>query len=152
MNHNSRDVEDCGGAPQRRSTLKPAKIPYITMWQYWLGNTKPKKAFRLILNTFKKLLQNLKKKYLTEFSTDWLTNCLPALQTSVTQQWLRPRIWFFCCSMSLQSERCLLPYRCTYNAFFMDLTRPSFVHHSSLFTTKSVDLMVGMWWLPLNRL
>jgi len=31
------------------------------MWQYWLGNTKPKKAFRLILNAFKKLLQNLKK-------------------------------------------------------------------------------------------
>jgi len=26
---------------------KPAKIPCITMWQYWLGNTKP---FRLILN------------------------------------------------------------------------------------------------------
>jgi len=39
----------------------PAKIPYIMMWQYWLGNNKPKKAFRLILNTFKKLLQNLKK-------------------------------------------------------------------------------------------
>jgi len=52
----SRDVEDCGGTPRRKS--KPAKIPYITMW---LGNTKPKKAFKLILNTFKKLLQNFKK-------------------------------------------------------------------------------------------
>jgi len=63
MNHtvHIRDVEDCGGAPRRKSTLKPAKIPYITIWQYWLGNTKPKKAYRLILNTFKKLLQNLKK-------------------------------------------------------------------------------------------
>jgi len=39
----SRDVKDCGGAPRRKSTLKPAKIPYITIWQYWLGNTKPKK-------------------------------------------------------------------------------------------------------------
>jgi len=29
----SRDVEDCGGAPQRKFTLKPAKIPYITIWQ-----------------------------------------------------------------------------------------------------------------------
>jgi len=50
------------------------------MWQYWLGNTKLKKAFRLILNVFKKLLQNFlnKKNYLTEFSTDWLTACLPA--------------------------------------------------------------------------
>jgi len=36
----------------------------------WLGNTKPKKAFRLILNAFKKLLENFKKIYLTEFSTD----------------------------------------------------------------------------------
>jgi len=63
---NSRDVEDCGGAPQRKSTLKPAKITYITMWQYWLGNTKSKKAFRLILNPFKKLLQNFLKKSFTK--------------------------------------------------------------------------------------
>jgi len=33
----SRDVEDCGGTPR---SLKPAKIPCITMWQYWLGNVK----------------------------------------------------------------------------------------------------------------
>jgi len=40
----SRDVEDCGGAPRRKSTLKPVKIPYITIWQYWLGNIlSPKK-------------------------------------------------------------------------------------------------------------
>jgi len=52
---------------------------------------------------------------------------------------LRLRAWFFRCSTLLQLERCFLPpYRCTYNAFFMDLLRPSFVyHHSSLFTTKS---------------
>jgi len=58
----SRDVEDCGGASRRKFTLKPTKIPYIMIWQHWLGNTKPKKAkkaFRLILNAFKKLLQNL---------------------------------------------------------------------------------------------
>jgi len=69
----SRDIEDCGGVPRRKFTLKPAKIPHLTMWQYWLGNTKPKKAYRLILNAFKKLLQNLKKK---EFSTDWMPACL----------------------------------------------------------------------------
>jgi len=63
----SRDIEDCGGAPRRISTLKPAKIPYITIWQYWLGNTKPKKAFRLILK-IKKLLNGI---------FYWLTNCLP---------------------------------------------------------------------------
>jgi len=50
------------------------------MWQYWLGNTKPKKAFRLILNAFKKLLQNFKKNDWTEFSTAWLTSlALPTL-------------------------------------------------------------------------
>jgi len=59
-------MEDCGSAPQRKFTLKPAKIPYITIWQYWLGNTKPKKAFRLILDAFKKFL----KIYSTELSTD----------------------------------------------------------------------------------
>jgi len=40
----SRDVEDCGGAPRRKSTLKPANFSYITIWQHWLGNTiSPKK-------------------------------------------------------------------------------------------------------------
>jgi len=32
----SRDVKDCGDAPQRKST---AKIPYIMMWQHQLDNT-----------------------------------------------------------------------------------------------------------------
>jgi len=53
----SRNVEDCGGAPRRKSTLKPAKILCITMWQDWLGNNKPKKAFRLILNVLKIFLK-----------------------------------------------------------------------------------------------
>jgi len=66
----SRDIKDCGGTPRRKFTLKPAKIPDITIWQDCLGNTKPKKAFGLILNAFKKLLQNFKIIYLTGFSTD----------------------------------------------------------------------------------
>jgi len=41
--------------------LKAAKIPYTTMWQHWLVNTKPKKAFRLILNAFKKFYRIKKK-------------------------------------------------------------------------------------------
>jgi len=49
----------------------------------------------------------------------------------------------FCCLTLLQPKRCLLPYHCTCNAFFMDFPRPSFVYHWSLFTTKSVDLVVG---------
>jgi len=69
----SRDIDNCGGAPWRKFTLKPAKIPYITIWQYWLGNTKPKKAFRLILNPFKKLLQNFLKNLLNGIFY-WLTN------------------------------------------------------------------------------
>jgi len=69
----SRDIEDCGGAPRRKSTLKPANFPYITIWQHWLGNTKPKKTLRLILNPFKKLLQNFKN-FLFNGIFYWLTN------------------------------------------------------------------------------
>jgi len=56
----SRDIEDCGGAPQRKSTLKPAKILYTTMWQYWLGNTKsnnPKRFQKVAIEfSFKKII------------------------------------------------------------------------------------------------
>jgi len=34
---------------------KPAKIPYITMRQHWLGNTKPKKSFQIDLKRFQKV-------------------------------------------------------------------------------------------------
>jgi len=50
------------GAPQRKSTLKPAKIPYITMWQYWLGNTKPKKSFQIDPKHFQNVVTKFKKK------------------------------------------------------------------------------------------
>ena len=43
----------------------------------------------------------------------------------------------------LQPDRCLLAYRSTYNAFFMDLPVSSFVSHSSLLTAKSVDLVIA---------
>ena len=42
--------------------------------------------------------------------------------------------------MSLQTDRCLLAYRSTHNAFFMDLLVSSFVSHLSLLTGKGVDL------------
>jgi len=68
MNCNSGwDVEHCVGTSRRKFNLKPAKIPYITMWQHWLGIAKPEKAFRLILNAFKKVAIDF---FLTEFSTD----------------------------------------------------------------------------------
>jgi len=141
----SRDVEDCGGTPRKNSPQKPAKIPYIMMWQHWLGNTKPKKAFTLILNAFKKLLQNF---YWTEFSTDWLTNCLPAwcLQTHVTQQWLRQRAWIFLLFdvASAWEVPFAIPLYIQY--ILHRLTRVLLcVSHSSLFTTKSVDFVVGTW-------
>ena len=44
----------------------------------------------------------------------------------------------FHCSMLLRPERCLLAYRSTYNAFFMDLPVSFFVSHSSLLTAKGV--------------
>ena len=43
--------------------------------------------------------------------------------------------------MLLRPDRCLLAYRSTYNAFFMDLPVSSFVSHSSLLTGKGVDLV-----------
>ena len=49
----------------------------------------------------------------------------------------------FHCSTSLRPERCLLAYRSTYNAFFMELPVSSFVSHSPLLTEKSVDLVVA---------
>jgi len=115
------------------------------MGQCLLRKTEPKQAFRSIRKCFqKKLLQILKKNF---FFNYWLTNCLPTwgLQTRVTQQWLRLQAWIFHCLTLLQPEE---PYRCTCNALFTDLPVLSFVTHSSLFTTKSVELVVGMWWLP----
>ena len=47
---------------------------------------------------------------------------------------------FFHCSTLLQPDTCLLAYRSTYSAFFMDLPVSSFVSHSSLLTAKGVDL------------
>ena len=45
----------------------------------------------------------------------------------------------------MQPDMCLLAYRNTYNAFFMDLPVSSFVFHSSLLTAKGVDLAVVRW-------
>jgi len=39
----------------------------------------------------------------------------------------------------------LLPYRCTYNASFMDLPVPSFVYYSSLLIAKKCQFAVGTW-------
>jgi len=146
MKVHSRDIEDCGGTPRRKSTLKPAKILYITMWQYWLGNIKPKKAFRLILNAFKKLLQNFKNIYLTEFSTDWPTACLPACLMPSDSRNSTTGLIFSLFDIASAREvpfaiplyiQCLLQGLSTAIPFIF-------------FTTKSVNLVVGTWWLPLN--
>ena len=47
------------------------------MWQYWLGKTKPKQAFRLTQHVSYKLLRNLKKK-INRISTLLLCVCLHA--------------------------------------------------------------------------
>jgi len=68
----SRDVEDCGGAPRRKFTLKLAKTPYITIWQHWLGTeySVSPKNFQIDPKRFQKVATEFKKNYLTEFSTD----------------------------------------------------------------------------------
>ena len=43
-----------------------------------------------------------------------------------------------------------IPYRSTYNAFFMDLPVSSFVSHSFLLTAKGVDLAVACDGFPCN--
>ena len=56
----------------------------------------------------------------------------------------------FHCSMSLQLDMCLLAFRNTYNAFFMDLPVSSLVSHSSLLIVKGVDLAVVHDGFPCN--
>jgi len=51
----------------------------------------------------------------------------------------------FCCSMSLEPERCLLPYHCTSNVFFMDLPVSYFVSHLSFAHHKNGWILT--WWL-----
>jgi len=67
----SRDHQGLSVAHEKSPKNQP-HFSHMTMWQYWLGKTKPKNVFRLTRNAFNKLLQNLKIFYLTEFSTDWL--------------------------------------------------------------------------------
>jgi len=38
-----------------------SKIPYITIWQHWLGNTKPKKSFQIDPKRFQKVATEFKK-------------------------------------------------------------------------------------------
>ena len=63
----SRD-EEVGVAHEVKSPENQPQLSQTT--QYWLGETKPKQAFRSTRNAFKKLPQNVKKMYLAEFSTD----------------------------------------------------------------------------------
>ena len=51
-------------------------IYFVTAWQHWLDIAKPKNVFRSTVNLFIKLLWNFKISYLTDFSTDWLSDFL----------------------------------------------------------------------------
>ena len=63
----SRDDKEVGVAYEVKSPEKQPQFSQTMMWQYWLGKTKPKQAFRLTQNACKKLLWNFKK---LKFSTD----------------------------------------------------------------------------------
>ena len=65
----SRDHKGVGVAHKITSPKTQPQFPLMTMRQYWLGKTKPKKAFRSTQNAFSKLLWNFKN-YLAEFSAD----------------------------------------------------------------------------------
>ena len=48
-----------------------------------------------------------------------------------------------CVQKKIRPDRCLLAYRSTCNAFFMDLPVSSFMSYSSLVTAKSVNLAIA---------
>jgi len=58
----SRGDEEVGVAHKVKLPENQPHIFQMAMGQYWLGKTKPKRAFRSTRNAFKKLPQNLKKK------------------------------------------------------------------------------------------
>ena len=47
-------------------TKNQPQLSQMTMRQYWLSKTKPKQAFRLTRNAFKKLPWNLQKKFIQQ--------------------------------------------------------------------------------------
>jgi len=131
----SRDVEDCGGAPRRKFTLKPAKIPYNDMAVL----AKPKKAFRLILlKRFQKVATEFFFKKLFNRISYWLTNCLPdAFRLAYNSTMAKATgLIFSLFNVASAREVPFLPCRCTCNAFFMDLPRPSF----HLFSPRKVSI------------
>ena len=56
----SRNHKGVGMAHKIISPKKQPQFLLTTIRQYWLGETKPKQAFRLTRNAFNKLLQNFK--------------------------------------------------------------------------------------------
>ena len=56
----SRDHKGVGVAHELISCKKQPQFPLKTIRQYWLGETKPKQAFRSTQNAFNKLLRNFK--------------------------------------------------------------------------------------------
>ena len=81
----SRNDEEVRVAHKVKSPENQPQFIQMRTWQYRLGKTKPKEAFRSTWTAFKKLTRNLKNIYLMEFSTDWLIDWLTnwCLQTSV---------------------------------------------------------------------
>jgi len=65
-----RDDQEVGMAHKVKLPNNQPQFSQRTMGQYWLGKIKPKQAFRLTRNAFKKFLQNFFQIYSTEFSTD----------------------------------------------------------------------------------
>jgi len=68
----SRDHQGLGVAQEEISPKNQPHFSHTTMWQYWLGKTKPKKVFRSTQNAFNKLLKNFKN-FLFNGIFYWLT-------------------------------------------------------------------------------
>jgi len=72
IQYHSRDHTGVGMANRRISPQNQPQFSHLTIWQYWLGKTKPKKSLQINPKRFQQEATKFCKKfYLTEFS---LTN------------------------------------------------------------------------------
>jgi len=138
----SRDHQGLGVAHKLLSSKNQPHFSHMMMWQYWLGKTKPKSLqIDPMLST--SCYRILKIFYLIEFSTDCA--CLPSDSHNSTMAKAGYGLDFAVqCRFSPRGAFCLIAVHAMHSSWTYH-ARPSFVSHSSFFTTKSVDCTR---WLP----
>ena len=132
-------------------------IYFVTGRQYWLGTAKPKNVFRSTLSFAPSCFEILKISYLTEFSTDWLSDAFGfllflffslfslffsyvvcskyhALQSALDKHNSEmAKVIYLHWSSSLCPETCLVTNHSSSNACLMVLPKLAFVLLRTLF-------------------